>query len=133
MTEPISDHVFGSNSYSWLRKAALYNVSQQMLWFGVTRMLDYWDFSSDPDPETAIEVLMQYSLNGKYVPVREHDCAEHEDYPNAYSYLDPTLEREAPHETVNPLPTEEQERIIADFNATLGLVPEAKDEEESDD
>lgn len=132
MTEPISDHVFGAHSNQWLRKAALYNVSQSMLWYGITRMLDYLDHNEDPDYDTAIEVLMQYSLNGKFVPVREHSCDEHQDFPNAYSYLDPTLEREAPHETVNPLSTEEQARLIDEFNATLGLVPEAKEEENDD-
>ena len=133
MSESMSDYIFGSNSYSWLRKAALFHVPQQMLWFGVTRMLDYWDFSDDPDPDTAIEVLMQFALNGKYVPTREHDCAEHEDYPNAYSYLDPTLPRDAaspPVPTVDPLPTEEQERIIREFNEMMGHVPEAEDDKD---
>lgn len=134
MSEPMSDHIFGSNSYSWLRKAALFNVSQQMLWFGITRMLDYMDFAEDPDYDTAVEVLMQFALNGKYVPTREHSCEEHEDYPNAYSYLDPTRERDAaspPVPTVDPLPTEEQERIIQEFNEMMGHVPET--EEDKDD
>lgn len=136
MSEPMSDHIFGANSYSWLRKAALFNVPQQMLWFGVTRMLDYWDYSAEPDPDTAIEVLMQFALNGKYVPTREHDCDEHNDYPNAYSYLDPTLPRDAaapPVPTVDPLPTEEQERIIREFNEMMGHIPEADQEGEKDE
>lgn len=133
MDDPMSDYVFGANSISWLRKAALFNVPQQMLWFGITRMLDFMDHNEDPDYDTALEVLMQFALNGKYVPTREHDCAEHEDYPNAYSYLDPTLPRDAaapPVPTVDPLPTEEQERIIREFNEMMGHVPEAEDDKD---
>lgn len=133
MDDPMSDYVFGANSISWLRKAALFNVPQQMLWFGITRMLDFLDHNEDPDYDTALEVLMQFALNGKYVPTREHSCEEHEDYPNAYSYLDPTLPRDAaapPVPTVDPLPTEEQERIIREFNEMMGHVPEAEDDKD---
>lgn len=126
--EPVSDFDLGFHSNHWLLKALVANADPGMLRYGVSSMINYWVYNESPDIETAFDVLAQITANGVYYPTYEHFCEEGDSHANPD--LDPTRQGGEERETVNPLSPEEQDDIVAQFRATLGIVPETNPEEE---
>ena len=133
-----SDYEIGAESPSWLIKAALRGVKPEMLWLGVCQMVNYLYFNEEPEVHTALDLLVQVSVNGSYVPTREHDCAEHTE---GNHYMDPTSQfrtEDAPAPNPEPPAVMSEEDIEAEtlrfreYINSLSPDPEPEPEDEDD-
>lgn len=125
--DPISDHIYGANSNQWLRKILLSYVPQTMLWYGITRMMDYSEHNPEPDYDTGIDILIQYAVTGQYTPTYTHQCESPEDH--LFPHLDPTQPGYG-EEPPEPMSEEDQQRVMDEFHKIMGQVPEKKEDDD---
>lgn len=128
--EGVSDFDMGVNSPVWMLKALVANADPAMLRYGVSEMLNYLCYAKDPEMNKAFDVLAQITSVGYYTPTYEHHCEGDHDHANPR--MDPTT-RHLFTEPESSLGEAEQERLIKEFNAMLGIVPTTDNEEENNE
>lgn len=122
--DAVSDLTFGYWSNAWLLKALIYYAPASQVWNGVCRMIDYLTLDDDPEIGTALDVLAQVAANGSYTPTYEHGEGEHE----GVHPMNPVGQGR----NQGRMSFEEQEALLDEFRATLGLVPEQDEEKEGE-
>lgn len=127
-----SDYEIGAESPSWLIKAALRGVKPDMLWLGVCQMVNYLYFNREPEVHTALDILVQVSVNGSYVPTREHDCEEHTEGDH---YMDPTapFRAEQAPAVMSEEDIEAETRKFREYIDNLSPDPEPENDEDDAD
>jgi hypothetical protein len=128
--EGVSDFDMGFNSPVWMLKALVANADPAMLRYGVSEMLNYLCYTKDPEMNKAFDVLAQITSVGYYTPTYKHSCGGDDDHVNPR--MDPTI-RHLYKEPESSLREAEQERLIKEFNAMLGIVPTTDNEEENNE
>ena len=128
--EGVSDFDMGFNSPVWMLKALVANADPAMLRYGVNEMLNYLCYAKDPEMNKAFDVLAQITSVGYYTPTYKHSCGGDDDHANPR--MDPTT-RHLYKEPESSLGEAEQERLIKEFNAMLGIVPTTDTEEENNE